>query len=265
MGEHARNEDHRASPPQRIVVVVPCFNEAARLRQDELLRLADSVEVWLADDGSTDRTREVCEQIADQSGGRVRAVANDRNRGKAETVRRYMLAACDEGASAAGFLDADLATPVDEMLRLVRTLETAGAAAVTGARVALSGRDIRRSASRHYAGRIFSTIAALALGSPYYDTQCGAKVFRSTPALQHALSEPFLSRWAFDVELLGRLLAGGPEIAAIPAHALVEVPLTTWHDIEGSKLTAADAWKSGLELFSIWQDLRRRRAAAGRS
>jgi hypothetical protein len=41
-----------------------------------------------------------------------------------------------------------------------------------------------------------------------YDTQCGAKLFRRTPALAAALERPFRSRWAFDVELLGRLRSG---------------------------------------------------------
>ena len=50
-----------------------------------------------------------------------------------------------------------------------------------------------------------ATLAALILRQPFYDTQCGAKLFRNTPALAGALSEPFRSPWAFDLELLGRL------------------------------------------------------------
>jgi dolichyl-phosphate beta-glucosyltransferase len=246
----------------RTVIVVPCFNEADRLDEREIRRLSRSVVVWLADDGSTDGTADVIGDLAASSDGRIRAVSNDRNRGKAETVRRHVLAACDSGTECVGFLDADLATPVDEMLRLVTELEATGAMVVTGARVGLSGRDIRRTAARHYAGRIFSTVASLAMGTPYYDTQCGAKVFRVTPALRRALSEPFLSRWAFDVELLGRLLVGAPGIDAVPASALVESPLFVWHDVAGSKLTPLDSWKTGLELFRIWLDLRRRRRTA---
>lgn len=244
----------------RPVVVFPCFNEAARLDADEVLRLAEQADVRLVDDGSTDATREVLAAVAARSGGRVRALANPRNLGKAETVRRQLLAALADGASVVGFLDADLATPVDEMLALVRVLAETGAEAVTGARVGLSGRDIRRSQARHYAGRVFSTIASLALGTPYYDTQCGAKVFRATPALEAALAEPFVSRWAFDVELLGRLLAGAPGVAPVDPGRLVEHPLATWHDIAGSKLSLREAWTSFAQLARIWRDLARRRS-----
>ncbi len=243
----------------RPVVVIPCFNEAARLDAVEVLRLAEEVDVWLVDDGSTDATREVIDSIADRSGGGVRATGNPRNLGKAETVRRHLLEASTEGAAVVGFLDADLATPVDEMLALLRLLANTDAEAVTAARVALSGRDIRRSPVRHYTGRVFSTIASLALGVPYYDTQCGAKAFRSGPALTAALSEPFLSRWAFDVELIGRLLAGAGPVRAVDPSRLVEHPLATWHDIAGSKLSIREAWMSLLQLIAIWRDLARRR------
>lgn len=245
------------------VVVVPCFNEAGRLDEAEFLRLSGRVDVWMVDDGSSDATGARIAGIAAASGGRVRALANPGNLGKAETVRRHLLEAAAGGAPFVGFLDADLATSVDEWLAMLDLLATSDIEAVTGARVALSGRRIHRSAARHYSGRIFSTIASLAIGAPYYDTQCGAKVFRSGPPLLDALSGPFLSRWAFDVELLGRLLAGSPRAASVPAMRLVEYPLQNWEDVAGSKLTAGDAWKSAAELLLIWRDLAGRRRRRG--
>jgi len=247
------------SSDQRPVVVVPCYDEEDRLDADELRRLADSVDVWLVDDGSRDRTRERIDSIAAGSDNRIVAFGNQRNLGKAETVRRHLVEGCERGAPLVGFLDADLATPVDEMVAMVELLESSGAEGVTGARVGLSGRDIRRSAVRHYFGRVFSTFASIAIRARYYDTQCGAKIFRSTPALRAALAEPFLSRWAFDVELIGRLLAGTRDVDPIDGDRLIEYPLATWHDIAGSKLSAAAAWKTGLELLVIGRDLERRR------
>ena len=243
----------------RPVIVVPCYDEETRLDAGELRRLAESADVWLVDDGSRDRTHERIEQIASGSGDRIVAFSNQRNLGKAETVRRHLVEGCERGAPMVGFLDADLATPVDEMTAMIALLESSGAEAVTGARVGLSGRDIQRSAVRHYFGRVFSTFASIAIRARYYDTQCGAKVFRNTAPLRAALADPFLSRWSFDVELIGRLLAGTRDAAPVASHTLVEFPLSTWHDIAGSKLTTAAAWKSAAELLAIGRDLHRRR------
>lgn len=241
------------------VVVVPCYNEASRLDAPEFLRLSESVHIWMVDDGSSDATTTQLAAIAARSRGRIRALANACNLGKAEAVRRHMLEACEAGAPLVGFFDADLATPVDELLVMLDLLHESGAEAVTAARVGLSGRDIQRSRYRHYTGRIFSTIASMAIGAPYYDTQCGAKLFRNSAALREALAEPFRSRWAFDVELLGRLVAGSHCVAPVEPGRLVEHPLHRWHDVAGSKLSPLDAWKSGLELILIWRDLAGRR------
>ena len=86
---------------------------------------------------------------------------------------------------------------------------------ILASRVSLLGRRIVRSTRRHYLGRIFATLASRILRVAVYDTQCGAKLFRCAPALAAALRDPFLSRWVFDVELLGRLLTGAPDAPAI--------------------------------------------------
>ena len=97
---------------------------------------------------------------------------------------------------------------------------------------------------------------------PVYDTQCGAKLFRATPALAVALDDRFLSRWAFDVELLGRLLTGGAT-RPLPLSAIVEVPLAVWRDVKGSKLGAGAMVRSLQDLARIGVDLAGRRRTGG--
>jgi len=135
---------------------------------------------------------------------------------------------------------------------------------VLGSRVARMGAEILRHPMRHYLGRVFATAASLVLGAVVYDTQCGAKCFRDSPALRSALGRPFLSRWAFDVELLGRLLTGEPGVAPLDASAFVEVPLLRWRDVAGSKLRARAMVGAVIDLVRIRRDLRRRaRARSG--
>jgi glycosyltransferase involved in cell wall biosynthesis len=251
-------------PMPGLTVVVPCYNEADRLEGGPLLAFLDArpdAALMFVDDGSKDRTRAVLDELAARRPDRVRAMSLPENRGKAEAVRQGLREALAAGVSVVGYLDADLSTPPSELPRLLEALARPGVDVALGARVALLGRDIQRSTIRHLLGRVFATAASFMLHAPVYDTQCGAKLFRASPALDAALAEPFLSRWAFDVELLGRLLAGAPGVAPLPLSAIVEVPLATWRDVGGSKLGPAAMARTLKDLVVIGADLAARRRA----
>jgi len=247
------------------VVVVPCFNEERRFEAEPFLKLArlPGTALILVDDGSTDGTAEMLDAVKSRAPQVIDVVRLDANRGKAEAVRRGMLLAVDRGAGRVGYLDADLSTPAEEMARLIEQSRTPGVSVVLGARVAMLGANIERSALRHYFGRAFATGASMVLRLAVYDTQCGAKVFRCTESLRAALSTPFVSRWAFDVELLGRLLVGGPGVAPTPVDEIVEVPLRRWRHVRGSKLHPPAMIKAAVELALIDRQLAGLRRARG--
>jgi dolichyl-phosphate beta-glucosyltransferase len=236
-----------------VIVVIPCYNEAERLREDDVLLLLEdqTTSVLLVDDGSRDATAELLARICARAPDRARFFSLEKNSGKAEAVRQGMVRALELGDPIVGYLDADFATPADEAWRLRDEMEARDALVVMGSRVALLGTHIDRRPARHYLGRVYATLASIVLEEMVYDTQCGAKLFRDVPALRLALSQPFSSRWSFDVELLGRLLAGGDGVAPITRDRIVEVPLRTWIDVDGSKLHASGALKAGLELIRL--------------
>jgi glycosyltransferase involved in cell wall biosynthesis len=244
-------------------LVVPCFNEAERLDHAALLALAGAAwrEVLFVDDGSTDGTVGVLEELRSKEPERIRILSLERNRGKGEAVRRGMLEVLSRGATLVGFADADLATPPDEVVRLRDELAASDWSVVVGSRVLLMGTRIERHLSRHLVGRLFATFAASVLQMPFYDTQCGAKVFRDTPALRAALAHPFLSRWAFDIELLGRLHIGTREAPGIPLEQFREIPLRQWVDVANSKLSLGAMTKTLLDLPKIDRELTRLRMA----
>jgi len=244
-------------------LVVPCYNEERRLDGGALVALCDQrpdLNLVLVNDGSTDGTLQRLEAIAGQV-SRAEVLSLPENVGKAEAVQRGLLAALSGPSEVVGYFDADFSTPVPEILRLLAATERQGVAVAMGSRVARLGSDIRRSQARHYLGRIFASLASLTLRLSVYDTQCGAKVFRCRAALAAALETPFLSRWAFDVELVGRLLIGSPSAAPVPAADFLEVPLARWHDVPGSKLRPLAMVGMLKELAIIQADLQRRRRA----
>jgi glycosyltransferase involved in cell wall biosynthesis len=244
-----------------LVIVVPCFNEGRRLRADGFrVLLGDAnTRVLFVNDGSTDDTREVLAAICADLGPGAVCLDLPRNHGKAEAVRQGLLAGLQMRAPVVGFLDADLATPAEEMLRLVATLRASRTQAAFAARVALLGTTIERHALRHYLGRVFATAASLILDLRVYDTQCGAKAFHASSLLAAALAEPFHARWAFDVELIGRLLAGTPGIPGLHPRDMLEMPLRAWTDVPDSKLRFAQFPRLAIELIRIHLALARRR------
>jgi dolichyl-phosphate beta-glucosyltransferase len=241
--------------PHRIALVVPCFNEEARLptRDFQEARLeGGELEMVFVDDGSTDSTRRLLEQIRCERSGRTAVVSNESNRGKAEAVRRGMLHALSHEPDAVGYWDADLATPLSELRAFVDVLEQhATVDVVLGSRVKLMGRTIERNAWRHYIGRVFATAASLTLDLPVYDTQCGAKLFRAKGTLKLVLEQPFLSRWVFDVEILARFMALAPEGRDAARGSIYELPLDRWIDIPGSKVRPLDVAKAARDLVMI--------------
>jgi dolichyl-phosphate beta-glucosyltransferase len=112
---------------------------------------------------------------------------------------------------------------------------------------------------------VFATFASLTLRLPVYDTQCGAKLFRRTDALRRALDRPFRSRWIFDVELIDRLLQGGPGVAPLSPRDLEELPLRSWRDVSGSKFRWWQMVWGGAEVLGLWigSRIRPRRARSG--
>ena len=234
-------------------MVVPCYDEARRLDVDALVRLADGgVALILVDDGSTDGTLSRLRSLVAHAPDAITVISQPANTGKGETVRAGMRLALDAGSPLVGYFDADLAAPPAEIVRLVGIArDRPELDVVLGSRVGLLGHRIHRSPTRHYLGRVFATASSLVLGLQVYDTQCGAKVFRATPALRAALDRPFRSRWAFDVELLLRLTRRNGAIEPISADAMLEVPLDEWSDVGGSKLGPREAVRAAVDLARL--------------
>ena len=257
LGTPMRNPRVPPATMLEATIVVPCFNEAARLDRARFLDLArdPAVRLLFVDDGSSDGTRAMLAALKGEGGGRVDFLALDVNGGKAEAVRQGMRLGLERGAKVVGFLDGDLATPPEEMVRLVHAIETHEAQVVLGARVGLAGTRIDRKMARHYLGRVFATAASMILRERFYDTQCGAKVFRASHALEDALARPFVSRWAFDVELIGRLLVGSERAPALSVKDFVEVPLHEWTDVPGSKLRSTAFARVAADLVRIEVEL----------
>ena len=169
----------RATQPA-VSLIIPAYNEEGRIGPGlkAIVEYAAatqlSLEVIVVDDGSTDDTATLAGallRMAPQESGRV--IRSRQNRGKGHAVRAGLTAA---RAPYAVFSDADLSTPIEELPRLLSTMESGEADVAFGSRAldrSLIG--VRQSRFRELAGRAFNVVLRMATALPFKDTQCGFK------------------------------------------------------------------------------------------
>jgi glycosyltransferase involved in cell wall biosynthesis len=208
-----------------ISIVIPVFNEEHRILESlatlESFLLAHDIdaEVILVDDGSTDNTRCVISYFANAHPAfRVIGVPHA---GKASAV----LAGLETARGAiVGFIDADMATPLETWFACREAIE-GGAGVAVASREGIGAVRVGEPWYRHAMGRAFNGLVRALLLPGIHDTQCGFKFF-SRGAIDQILPRCRLYRdtttvtvarvTAFDVELLYIARHLGYRIAVIP-------------------------------------------------
>jgi len=235
----------------KICIIIPFFNEQNRIETEGFLNFIQNqidYSLMLVDDGSSDHTLDVLTSMKEQFPKQIDVFSLPKNVGKAEAVRQGVLKARSDGDfDFFGFMDGDLATPLEEAIRFIDYFNNYKIQFVSGSRVKLFGWDIQRSLKRHYFGRVFATYVSNQFNLEIYDTQCGAKFFTNCMA-QDLFKEPFISKWFFDIELFIRLRN---RMGKHFIESMIEIPLLHWHEIGESKLGLKDFLKTPIELRKI--------------
>ena len=241
-------------------IVVPCYNEEERLQFSEFSKFfkKDNTTFFcFVDDGSTDGTKKIVTDFVEKNPERAQAVFLSFNQGKAESVRQGIKTLIKTHKfEFVGYWDADLATPLSTITEFIGKFQSSRSlVAVCGSRILRLGASIHRLVLRHYLGRVFSTLASNILNIPVYDTQCGAKLFRTEHA-ELIFSENFISRWFFDVELFARSIElMGREKTF---NSIYEMPLSKWHEQGDSKVSWGSIIWTPIELLRIYYHYRHR-------
>lgn len=222
-------------------ILIPSLNEAHRLphtlrRTIEYLETQPySSSVVVIDNGSVDHTSDV---VARQWSDRVPVLLTGcAQPGKGAAVRRGLLTSRSRFV---GYMDADLATPIETLDIVMPLLEdfpaVVGSRWVSGAAFAK-----RQPAHRILTGMMFRALANRVLPG-VTDTQCGFKFFDGELARSVA-RRLRIDGFAFDVELLRAVVDTGVPVKEIPV---------VWSDREGSTLRALrDGTRAAADVFRI--------------
>jgi dolichyl-phosphate beta-glucosyltransferase len=227
----------------RLSLVIPAYNEEGRIEASMprvlgfLADLGFPCELIVVDDGSGLEGRAAIQRATATLPENVRAMLleHEHNRGKGAAVRTGCLAANGQKVA---FIDADLATPPEDLKGLLAALD-AGAEVAVGVRTQADGSDMRdrRALPRRLAGRLFAFFMRSVLLPEMGDSQCPLKAFQR-PAAQRLFRLQLIDSWTFDAELLFLASRLGLSVAKVPVR---------WQAVKGSHLrlnvkTAMELW-----------------------
>jgi dolichyl-phosphate beta-glucosyltransferase len=237
----------------KVSIIIPCYNEAERLKKDPFLQLLYSqadVQLLMVNDGSTDKTGLLLEEIRKASPQKVKVISYTKNLGKSFAVFKGMQEALHNNSQFIGYLDADLSTGIEEFLQLAQKAEQEKADYIFGSRVKMLNHVINRSTLRHVCGRILTTLIDSRYRLGIYDTQCGAKMF-TAEIIRLITGEPFKTSWLFDVEIFLRIREAGKTAKGL------EIPLKNWTDPGHSKISLLSFPRVSAELLQLIKHYKR--------
>jgi glycosyltransferase involved in cell wall biosynthesis len=199
-------------------VVVPVYNEELTLATNinTLVGAMDnylegSWRVLIANNGSTDRTLAVAEELASHNPQQVGVLhLNEKGRGRA--LRAAWLAS---DAAIVAYTDVDLSTNLRHLPQLLQPLIDGQRHVATGNRL-MRESAVERQIKREVVSRVYNALVKIAFPRRRVtDMQCGFKAL-TREAVHHLVPMVEDQTWFFDTELFIRAEQLGYEIHQIP-------------------------------------------------
>jgi dolichyl-phosphate beta-glucosyltransferase len=200
-----------------ITIVIPVYNEEKRILPtlksilSWFSRKKIDHEVAIVDDGSTDNTLKVIEDIKN-SHPEISIFKLPHNSGKGAAVRKGMLKGKGDYIL---FMDADSSTPIEEFEKFLPAIKN-HKDIIIGTRK-MQGADIieYQPFFREFLGKGFTWLSKITTRANISDFTCGFKCF-SRKATKDIFSKAIIDNWSFDAEIV--FLAGkfGYKITEVP-------------------------------------------------
>lgn len=201
----------------KVTLAIPCLNEEAVLERTVRTTLAYArerlpdftVTLVIVDNGSNDRTEAIGRRLAVEFPADVR-YRRLGQRGKGLAIRSAWQ---EFPAAIVAFMDADLATDLSALPRLLTACRDQGGLAIGSRHLPES--DVERSGLRRLFSFGYRLMLRLVLNTAIRDLPCGFKALDAATA-QAILPQVQDNAWFFDTELVIRTERSGRPVTEIP-------------------------------------------------
>ena len=233
----------------RLSVIMPCLNEAKSVRRmlEETAKVlrgqyGEPFEILVVDDGSTDGTWKIAEQVA-SSIPEVKVARFPANGGKGNAQRKAFFQA---SGNLVCFLDGDFDIHPKHIIPFIRILEEDTTQVVVGSKRHPESK-IDYPLQRRVLSKAYELLIRSLFGLKIRDTQAGIKVFRRN-VLAEVLPLGLVKRYAFDAELLVLAHRLGFKIVEAP------IEMDSWDKI-GSAVKPREVARMFLDTLGIFYRL----------
>jgi dolichol-phosphate mannosyltransferase len=232
-----------AAPQQRVLVIIPTYNERENIEliADRVLAAVPLADLLVVDDGSPDGTGKLAEAMA-EANPRVNVLHRS---GKAGLGAAY-IAGFDWGLDA-GYdilveMDADGSHAPEQLPRLLAALNTADV--VLGSRWVPGGAVVDWPLRRELLSRGASLYSRMALGIDVRDATGGYRAYRREVLEGIDYAAVASEGYCFQIDLAWRALRGG--------YRLVEVPITFADRQRGESKMSGSIVREALWRVTEW-------------
>ncbi len=243
------NKPENQKATVEVSLVFPAYNEADKLEgavkqtAQALSEFTESFEIIIAEDGSTDGTDKLSDELA-QKYSYVKHLHGEKRLGRGTALNNAFRAS---RGKVIVYMDVDLATDLKHLKELVGAITDEGYDLATGSRMMRESK-VKRTRTRLIASKTYNWLVRVMLGSKLKDHQCGFKAFKREPTLQ-LLDEVNDKHWFWDTEILVRAARKGYKIKEIPVE---------WRSGAKTKVNLRkDSSSMGRQIFKLWWQLRK--------
>ena len=246
-------------PSERVLVIVPTFNERENLPviYRRLKDACPDVHLLIVDDSSPDGTGQLADQLAAADPGRTHVMHRTAKDGLGAAYLAGFAWGLSRQYSVLVEMDADGSHPPEQLHRLLDAVD-AGADLAIGSRY-VDGGTVRNWPWRRLAlSKTANTYSRLALGIGVHDITAGYRAYRREVLEAIGLDGVESKGYCFQIDLTRRALNEG--------FVVVEVPITfTERELGASKMSGSNVREALVNVAKWGIDGRRTRARATRA